>query len=46
MLVPGGGLEKIVIITDRVQLHGNRANENVKEIQTNDELFVLYCFKR
>ncbi len=29
MLVPGGRLEKIVIITDRVQLNGNRANENV-----------------
>ena len=29
MLVPGGRLEKIVIITDRVQLHGNRENENV-----------------
>jgi hypothetical protein len=29
MLVPGGGLENILIITDRVQLHGNRANENV-----------------
>ena len=29
MLGPGGRLEKIVIITDRVQLHGNRANENV-----------------
>jgi hypothetical protein len=30
MLVSGGGrLKKIEIITDRVQLHGNRANENV-----------------
>ncbi len=30
MLVPEGGrLEKIEIITDRVQLHSNRANENV-----------------
>jgi hypothetical protein len=29
MLVPGEGLEKIVIITDSMQLHGNRANENV-----------------
>ena len=29
MLVPGGRLEKIEIITDRAQLHSNRANENV-----------------
>ena len=30
MLIPGGGrLEKIEIITDRVQLHSNRTNENV-----------------
>jgi hypothetical protein len=29
MLVPGGRLEKIMVITDRVQLHGNRANEDV-----------------
>jgi hypothetical protein len=30
MLVPGGGrLAKIEIMTDRAQLHSNRANENV-----------------
>jgi hypothetical protein len=48
MMVPerGGGLEKIVIIADSVQLHSNRANENVKDRQTHDEWFVLYCCKR
>jgi hypothetical protein len=39
MMVPerGGELEKIVIITESVQLHSDRANENVKERKTNEE---------